>query len=106
MLRVKRSVQAAFSTVNYNAAEMGAGLPQVDTMTEDDAMEMIRREAEREGVSLEKKPVVGGFVQSKKRTADTMLDLGEVEQRAARLREAATAAAGGGGGEIDIDDED
>ena len=106
MLRVKRSVQAAFSTVNYNAAEMGASLPQVDTMTEDDAMEMIRQEAEREGVSLEKKPVVGGFVQSKKRTTDTMLDLGEVEQRAARLREAATAAAGGGGGEIDIDDED
>ena len=104
MLRVKRSVQAAFSTVNYNAAEMGAGLTQIDTMTEDDAMEMIRREAEREGVNLEKKPLVGGFVQSKKRTADTMSDLGAVEQRAARLREA--AAAGGGGGEINIDDED
>ncbi|KAL3798881.1 hypothetical protein ACHAW5_004121 [Stephanodiscus triporus] len=109
MLRVKRSVQAAFSTVNYNAAEMGAGVPQMDTMTEDDALEMI---AEREGVSVEKKPLVGGFVQGKKRTAD-MADLGEVERRAARLREAAAAAASGGGGgsggggdEIDIDDDE
>lgn len=80
MLRVKRSVQAA-----YNAAEKGAGLPQVGTLTEDDAIEMIRREAELEGVSLEKKTSVGGFVQSRKRTADAMSDLGEVEQRAARL---------------------
>jgi pre-mRNA-splicing factor SYF1 len=91
MLRVKRSVQAA-----YNAAEKGAGLPQVGTLTEDDAIEMIRREAELEGVSLEKKTSVGGFVQSRKHTADAMSDLGE----------AAFAAGGGGGGEIDIDDED
>ena len=107
MLRVKRSVQAAFSTVNYNAAEMGAGVPQLDTMTEDAALEMI---AEREGVSVEKKPLVGGFVQGKKRTAE-VADLGEVERRAARLREAAAVASGGGDGggggdEIDIDDED
>jgi pre-mRNA-splicing factor SYF1 len=108
MLRVKRSVQAAFSTVNYNAAEMGAGAPQLETMTEDAALEMI---AEREGVSLEKAPLVGGFVQSKKRTAE-VADLGEVERRAARLREAAAAAnivvavGGGNGDEIDIDNEE
>jgi pre-mRNA-splicing factor SYF1 len=111
MLRVKRSVQAAFSTVNYNAAEMGAGVPQLDTMTEDAALEMI---AEREGVSVEKKPLVGGFVSGKKRTAEAA-DLGEVERRATRLREAAAVAfggsgggggGGGGGDEIDIDDED
>ena len=103
MLRVKRSVQAAFSTVNYNAAEMGAGVPQLDTMTEDAALEMI---AEREGVSVEKKPLVGGFVSGKKRTAE-VADLGEVERRAARLREAAAVASGGGGGdEIDNENED
>lgn len=101
MLRVKRSVQAAFSTVNYNAAEMGAGLPQAETLTDDAALEMI---AEREGVIVEKKPLVGGFVQSKKRTAD-MADLGEVERRAARLREV-TAAVASGGDEIDIDEEE
>jgi len=103
MLRVKRSVQAAFSTVNYNAAEMGAGVPQVETLGEDAALEMI---AEREGVTVEKKPLVGGFVQGKKRTAE-MADLGEVERRAARLREAtAPAPAAGSDDEIDIDDID
>ena len=102
MLRVKRSVQAAFSTVNYNAAEMGAGMPQVDTLTDDAALEMI---AEREGVIVEKKPLVGGFVQSKKRTAD-MADLGEVERRAARLREVTATAASVGGDEIDIDEDE
>jgi pre-mRNA-splicing factor SYF1 len=102
MLRVKRSVQAAFSTVNYNAAEMGAGIPQVETLSDDAALEMI---AEREGVVVEKKPLVGGFVQSKKRTAD-MADLSEVERRAARLREATAAVASNGGDEIDIDEEE
>ncbi len=102
MLRVKRSVQAAFSTVNYNAAEMGAGTPQVETLTDDTALEMI---AEREGVIVEKKPLVGGFVQSKKRTAD-MADLVEVERRAARLREVTAAGASNGGDEIDIDEEE
>ena len=32
MLRVKRGVQAAFSTVNYNAAEMGAGAPATENL--------------------------------------------------------------------------
>ena len=109
MLRVKRSVQAAFSTVNYNAAEMGGGVPKVDTLTEESALEMI---AEREGVELDKRPLVGGFVAGKKRTAD-VADLGEVERRAARLREATASGGGnteaapaGGDDEIDIDDLD
>ena len=90
MLRVKRSVQAAFSTVNYNAEQMGA-TPQVETLTDDQAMEMI---AEREGMTVDK-PLVGGFVQgTKKRKADT--DLSALEQRATKLREAV-------GDEIDLD---
>ena len=83
MLRVKRSVQAAFSTVNYNAAEMGV-VPKVDTLTEESAMQMI---AEREDVEVDnmKKPLIGGFVSGKKRNADGE-GLSEVERRAARLR--------------------
>jgi hypothetical protein len=81
---------------------MGAGITQVETLSDDAALEMI---AEREGVVVEKKPLVGGFVQSKKRTAD-MADLSEVERRAARLREATAAVASNGGDEIDIDEEE
>jgi pre-mRNA-splicing factor SYF1 len=94
MLRVKRSVQAAFSTVNYNAAEMG-GAPRVETLDEESALRMI---AESEGVEVEKKQVIGGFVAStKKRTAE---DLGEIEKRAAKLRQITAAQTD----EIDIDD--
>jgi pre-mRNA-splicing factor SYF1 len=95
MLRVKRSVQAAFSTVNYNAAEMG-GAPRVETLDEESALRMI---AESEGVEVEKKEVIGGFVAStKKRTAE---DLGEIEKRAAKLRQITAQT-----DEIDIDDID
>jgi pre-mRNA-splicing factor SYF1 len=100
MLRVKRSVQAAFSTVNYNAAEMGSGAPKVETLTEDSALQMI---AESEGVEVEKKPIVGGFVQAK-RTAQKA-DLNEIEKRAAKLRQV-TAASTSADGEIDIDDDE
>jgi pre-mRNA-splicing factor SYF1 len=107
MLRVKRSVQAAFSTVNYNSAEMGAGAPKVEALTEESALEMIARS---EGVEVDskKQPLIGGFVQGKRKAE--VADLGEVERRAARLRQA-TAAPSSGGDEIDIesiedDDED
>jgi pre-mRNA-splicing factor SYF1 len=102
MLRVKRSVQAAFSTVNYNSAEMGAGAPKVETLTEESALEMI---AKSEGVEVDskKQPLIGGFVQGKRKAE--VADLGEVERRAARLRQA-TAAPDSGGDEIDIDDID
>ena len=114
MLRVKRAVQAAFSTVNYNAAEMGGGVPKVDTLTDEAALEMIAEREGLDGVEGMKKPLIGGFVQGKKRSADAA-DLGEVERRAARLRQAtgaaddgdqAAGAAGGGDDEIDIDDID
>lgn len=99
MLRVKRSVQAAFSTVNYNAAEMGSGAPRVENLDEESALKMI---AESEGVEVEQKQVIGGFVAStKKRTAQ---DLGEIEKRAAKLRQITTAEPAGD--EIDIDDID
>lgn len=100
MLRVKRSVQAAFSTVNYNSAEMGAGAPKVETLSEESALEMI---AKSEGVEVDskKQPLIGGFVQGKRKAEAA--DLGEVERRAARLRQA-TATQDGGGDEIDIDD--
>ena len=96
MLRVKRSVQAAFSTVNYNAAEMGSGAPRVETLDEESALRMI---AESEGVEVEKKQVIGGFVSStKKRTAQ---DLEGIEMQAAKLRQMTAAVTSD---EIDIDE--
>lgn len=97
MLRVKRSVQAAFSTVNYNAAEMGSGAPRVETLDEESALQMI---AESEGVEVEKKQVIGGFVSSSTPKKRTVEDLGEIEKRAAKLRQLTAAQTD----EIDIDD--
>lgn len=103
MLRVKRSVQAAFSTVNYNSAEMGAGAPKVETLTEESALEMI---AKSEGVDVDskKQPLIGGFVQGKRKAE--VADLGEVERRAAKLRQLTAAPGTTGDDEIDIDDID
>lgn len=104
MLRIKRSVQAAFSTVNYNAAEMGAGISKADTVSTGRAMEELARQ---EGVTLSKQPRVGGFVQGK-RTAE-IKDLEEVERRAAKIARhigGGSDVGGGGGDEIDIDDDD
>jgi pre-mRNA-splicing factor SYF1 len=50
MLRIKRSVEGSFSTVNYNAAEMSGTENQIKNLKNDQAMKMI---AEREGVELE-----------------------------------------------------
>jgi pre-mRNA-splicing factor SYF1 len=115
MLRVKRSVEAAFSTVNYNATGMSDA---VETLSDAEAMRMI---ANQEGVDLdEQRPQtsVAGFVAGK-RTA-VAADLGDVEERVLKLRKAATEAFGdratttaeGADGdandndEIDIDDID
>ena len=89
MLRIKRSVEAAFSTVNYNAAEMGAG-SKVENMSNEEAMNMI---ASREGVDVsnQNKSTITGFVKAGKRAAEENLD--EVEERVAKLRKA-TAASG------------
>jgi pre-mRNA-splicing factor SYF1 len=89
MLRVKRSVEASFSTVNYNAAEMSGTANQMENLSNDEAMKMI---AEREGVEYDPQPKapISGFVASK-RSAETA-QLGDVEERVAKLRKATAAA--------------
>jgi pre-mRNA-splicing factor SYF1 len=66
MLQIKRSVEASFSTVNYNLAEMSATTSKVDTLSNKEAMQMI---ANREGVKLglqdKAQPPVAGFVSAK-----------------------------------------
>jgi len=106
MLRIKRSVQAAFSTVNYNAAEMGAGVPKVEPLSDDKALAEI---AAREGVKMNEQPRIGGFVQGKR--TQEMKDLEEVERRAAkiarRIEGNAGAVVGTGRDDIiDLDDDD
>jgi len=111
MLRIKRGVQAAFSTVNYNAAEMGAGVPKVENLTDEQALEMI---AVREGVEVNDRERIGGFVQAK-RTAE-IKDLDEVERRAAKLRKVTAGLVAatqerpvphdGDEDEIDLEDDD
>ena len=118
MLRVKRSIEASFSTVNYNAAEMSATTEKVDTLTNEQAMQMI---AEREGVEMDATAHSGatgtgsgtlsGFVSASKKRPAPAAQLGDVEERVSKLRWAAAAAAVAQGGdgdddedEIDIDD--
>ena len=108
MLRVKRGVQAAFSTVNYNAAEMGVA-PEIKNLTNEEAMEMI---AEREGVELNESETMNGFVQQKRQHEVTNLD--EVERRAAKLRKVTAGIVSAsenreendGDDEIDLDEVD
>jgi pre-mRNA-splicing factor SYF1 len=85
MLRVKRSVEAAFSTVNYNATGMNDA---VKALSDAEAMRMI---ASQEGVDLEEqgpKTSVTGFVAGK-RPAASVANLEEVEERVAKLRKVA-----------------
>ena len=103
MLRIKRSVQASFSTVNYNATDMGSSLENLDP---EQALELI---ANQEGVDLDDDPhlrkqhapVIQGFVQQQKRPASTATDLEDIESRVAKLRKVAQNDE-----EIDIDDSD
>ena len=115
MLRIKRSVEAAFSTVNYNATAMN---DKVETLTNEEAMTMI---ASQEGVDVDqqrRQTTVAGFVPSSasgsKRPASAA-NLDEVEERVAKLRKATGAAEeqaqvadhdGGDEDEIDIDIDD
>ncbi len=92
MLRIKRSVEASFSTVNYNAAEMGQTSSKGDTLSNEEAMRMI---AEQEGVELEPEfsaatSNVSGFVTTKRTAGIAQLD--DVEARVAKLRKATAAA--------------
>jgi tetratricopeptide (TPR) repeat protein len=85
MLRVKRSVEAAFSTVNYNAIGM---TENVSNFTNEEAMSMI---AAAEGMdyndttTTSSAAAISGFVPStaNKRAATTLDD---VEERVAKLR--------------------
>jgi pre-mRNA-splicing factor SYF1 len=113
MLRIKRSVEASFSTVNYNAAEMSTPSAKADTLSNEEAMRMI---AEREGVELDPRataPSVSGFVSAKRSAGAAQLD--DVEERVAKLRKATAemseekdepADADEDADEIDIDDMD
>jgi pre-mRNA-splicing factor SYF1 len=106
MLRIKRSVEASFSTVNYNAAGMSATVGKSETLSNEEAMKMI---AEREGVELEphetNKPIAG-FVGAK-RTAESA-NLEDMEEHVAKLRKATQSEpeADEDADEIDIDDLD
>jgi pre-mRNA-splicing factor SYF1 len=116
MLRIKRSAEASFSTVNYNAAEMsGVDAKATEALSNEDAMKMI---AQREGVELNPgTQTISGFVASSssgggKRSAQAA-SLEDMEERVAKLRKAAGTAdqkndkEGGGDGdgdEIDIDE--
>ena len=112
MLRIKRSVEASFSTVNYNAVETSN-----DALSSEDAFRMI---ANQEGVDFEGKDSssnTGGFVkesaapstanETKKRPR-----LEDVENQVAKLRKVTAAAASAAAAndddddEIDIDDDD
>ncbi|KAL3945527.1 MAG: hypothetical protein SGBAC_000351 [Bacillariaceae sp.] len=106
MLRIKRSVEASFSTVNYNAAEMSGTAGKTETLSNEEAMRMI---AEREGVELEPeqtKEAVHGFVGAK-RSAQAA-SLGDMEERVAKLRKATGTepTTNDDDDEIDLDDLD
>jgi len=117
MLRVKRSVSAAFSTVNYNAAEMGG---ETKAYTNAEAMAKISREeniGEGEEVmggntqeQMGGKGGMEGFVSSKaaeggmegnskKRKAEPN-SIEDLERQATRIK----AAVGGDDDEIDLDE--
>jgi hypothetical protein len=92
MLRIKRSVEASYSTVNYNAAEMSGTDFKAETLSNEDAMKMI---AEREGVKLNPNTsTISGFVaggSSGKRSAQAA-SLDDMEERVAKLRKATAMA--------------
>jgi len=91
MLRVKRSVQTAFSQVNYMAAEMAAGDMPV-TSDADALRRQQEREANQKGGSMQ-------FVEAsgQKRKAEaggaTETDIEALERQAARIKAAAASAA-------------
>ena len=108
MLRVKRSAEASFSTVNYNAAEMSTDSKQ-DALSNEEAMKMI---AQREGMELNQSTsTISGFVASSsngKRSAQAA-SLEDMEERVAKLRKATAPGSSedandNDGDEIDIDE--
>jgi pre-mRNA-splicing factor SYF1 len=123
MLRIRKSVEAMYSTINYNAAEMSASSTMAN-LTDEQALNMI---ASQEGVELPSSMVntsapppasaVQGFVKASNKRPAVAEELGDVEERVAKLRKVtaqviAEAAKGHDEGkaaddaEIDIDDDD
>jgi pre-mRNA-splicing factor SYF1 len=110
MLRVKRSVQAAFSTVNYSIADVETTSKVQAPLSHEEAIAMLAAQEgeEIEQTEIEKK---SGFVKAKR--LPEVKDLGEVERRAAKLRKitsdvlASTEENEGNpnNDEIDIDDD-
>lgn len=114
MLRIKRSVEASFSTINYTAMQEDAA----PTLTDEQAMQMIAR---GEGDDLETGGS-GGFVRSSKEGESkpssakkrTVASLDDVEAQVAKLRKVTAASASSPAennsdeddDEIDIDDID
>jgi pre-mRNA-splicing factor SYF1 len=108
MLRIKRGVQTAFSTVNYNTADTDISSKADAPLSHEDAIAML---AAQEGEGLEgiENERISGFVKAK-RPAEVK-DLDEVERRAAKLRKVTAslvastqARVNDNDEEIDIDD--
>jgi pre-mRNA-splicing factor SYF1 len=83
MLRVKRGVQTAFSTVNYNTADTDTTSKADAPLSHEEAIAMLAAQ-EGEGVEPMENERISGFVKAK-RPAEAK-DLDEVERRAAKLR--------------------
>lgn len=83
MLRVKRGVQTAFSTVNYNTADTDTTSKADAPLSHEEAIAMLAAQ-EGEGVEPLENERISGFVKAK-RPAEVK-DLDEVERRAAKLR--------------------
>ena len=84
MLRVKRGVQTAFSTMNYNAAEIGTSSKADAPLSHEEAIAMLAAQEGEEGVETIEKEKIDGFVKAKHPAE--VKDLDEVERRAAKLR--------------------
>jgi len=89
MLRVKRSMEASFSTINYNAAQMnGTGTTATEGLSNEVAMKMI---TQRDGIDMDSSTsVVFGSVansSSGKRSAQAA-SLKDMEERVLKLRKA------------------
>jgi pre-mRNA-splicing factor SYF1 len=93
MLRIKRSVSAAFSTVNYNAADIGSEASNIQPLMDDKGFDTI---ANREGTESHKLDNMQGFIH--KRTS-AAANIEEVESRAMKMRKVLTKE------EINLDDE-
>jgi pre-mRNA-splicing factor SYF1 len=83
MLRVKRGVQAAFSTINYSIADLETTSKVEAPLSHEEAIAML---AAQEGEELDQTEIEkkGGFIKAKR--PPEIKDLGEVERRAAKLR--------------------